>query len=195
VVVAAALPVIFYALDEEAQPDVVGRYRCPSLEVDVGGGLETDGLRGTSVPMTVRLKASTEWLGVMAQFDVAPWSGERRLLDSRVAAVVRFTPREHVELGISAGYRSQVLRDVWRPGFEAALPHEYVFFRDGAAHVGLEVRPAVFVWSRGVDLSLEAALRIPLGQVFSLSLGGRVFSIDALTQIGAGVQGGLGVKI
>lgn len=195
VVVAVALPFIFYALDDDAAPDVVGRFECPSFELDVRGGLETDARSGPSAPLTVRLKASTAWLGVMAQFDLAPWSEPRPLLDATVAAVVRFTPRQHVEFGLSVGYRSLVLRDEWRPGFEAALPHEYLFFRDGASHLGLEVRPAVFVWSRGADLSLDVALRLPLGQVFSASLGGRVFSVDALTQLGAGVQGGLGLKL
>jgi hypothetical protein len=195
VVVVAALPVIFYALDEEAPPDVVGRFHCPSFEVDVAGGLETDPVSGPSVPMSVRAKASLSWFSVVAQFDVSPWTETRRLLDSRVAAVVRFTPRQKVELGISVGYRSLTLRDEWRPGFEAALPHEYVFWRDGAAHLGLEVRPAVFVWQRGVDVGLDVGLRIPLGQVFSLNVSGRLFSVDALTRVGAGAQAGVGLKI
>ncbi len=195
VVVVAALPVIFYALDEDAPPDVVGRFECPSFDVDVAGGLETDPKSGPSVPMSVRLKAGASWFGLMAQFDVSPWTETRRLVDSRVAAVVRFTPRQKVELGISVGYRSLTLRDEWRPGFEAALPHEYVFWRDGAAHVGLEVRPSVFVWHGGVDVGLDVGLRIPLGQVFSLNVSGRLFSVDALTRVGSGAQAGVGVTL
>jgi hypothetical protein len=195
VVVAAALPFIFYALDDDAPPDVEGRFHCPSFELDLRGGVEGDSVSGPSVPFSARLRAGTSWLQVMTQFDVAPWSEQRSLLNATVAAVVRFTPRKHVELGISAGYRSLILRDEWRPGFEAAIPHEYVFFRDGASQVGLEVRPAVFVWRGGVDLSLDAALRIPLGPYVTASLGGRVFSVDALHTAGAGASAGLGFKL
>ncbi len=195
VVVAAALPFIFYALDDDAPPDVEGRFHCPSLELDLRGGIETDAVGGPSVPFSARLRAGTSWLQVMTQFDVAPWSEQRSLLNATVAGVVRFTPRKHVELGISAGYRSLILRDTWRPGFEAAIPHEYVFWRDGASQVGLEVRPAVFVWRGGVDVSLEAALRLPLGPFVVASLGARVFSIDSLSAAGVGAHAGVGFKL
>jgi hypothetical protein len=108
--------------------------------------------------------------------------------------MVRLAPKEHVEIAISAGYRAQVLRGEWRPGFEVAIPHEYVFARDGAAHFGLEVRPALF-YSGVVDLALDLGLRIPLGPLVSLTLGARVSSYDGLQSAGAGAQLGLGFKL
>jgi hypothetical protein len=116
------------------------------------------------------------------------------MLDTRLAALVRFTPKQHVELGLSVGYRSQVLRGQWRPGLEVAIPHEYVFWRDGAAQVGLEVRPSLFWWG-SIDLALEVGLRVPLGPLVSLQVGGRVFTIDGLDMVGAGAQAGFGFKL
>lgn len=193
VVAAAVLPFILLAVDEEATPDVLGRFFCPGVDLDLRGGVEFDRGGGPSAPLGVRLRATAGHFGVMAQFDLAPWS-ERSLLDTRLAALIRFTPRQHVEVGLSLGYRSQVLRDTWRPGFEVALPHEYVFWRDGAAQVGLEVRPSLFWWG-GVDLALDLGLRIPLGPFVSLYGGGRVFTLDGLGSAGIGAQGGLAFKL
>jgi hypothetical protein len=194
VVVAAALPFIFYALDEDATPDVEGRFHCPGVDLDVRGGVEGDASAGLSSLLGVRLRATAGWFGVLVQADLAPWSDPRPMLDTRLAALVRFTPKQHVELGLSVGYRSQVLRGSWRPGLEVAIPHEYVFWRDGAAQVGLEVRPSLFWWG-SIDLALDVGLRVPLGPLVSLQVGGRVFTVDGLNMVGAGAQAGVGFKL
>jgi hypothetical protein len=196
VVVSAVVPFIFYALDDEASPDVLGRHSCPSFELALSGGLEADlSDRGASGPFTARFRAATDFIGLVTQFDVAPWSTGRPLLNGLIASWIRLKPRQHLELGFSLGFRSLLLRDSWRPGFEVGIPQEYVFFRNGSAQLGLEVRPALFLWAGGIDLSLDAALRIPIGPFVSAFIGGRLFTVDALGDAGGGVNAGLALHL
>lgn len=195
VVVAAVLPFIIYAFDEDATDDVLGRFECPQVDLDVRSGITADAFPGFSTPLFLRARASDGWFGLQAQFDLAPWNPERSTLDGSVSAWFRMTPRQHVEIGFTAGYRSQVLRGTFRPGFEVAMPHEYVFSRTGAAQFGLEVRPSVFIYRGAADVSLDLALRIPLGPYASVVLGGRLFTLEAVTAAGAAAQLGLAVKL
>jgi hypothetical protein len=195
VVVAAVLPFIIYGFDEDATDDVRGRFDCPQLDLDVRGGITGDNSAGLSTPLFLRARASDGWFGLQAQFDLAPWNAERSTLDGSVAAWFRLTPKQHVEVGFTAGYRSQVLRGAFRPGFEVAMPHEYVFSRNGAAQLGLEVRPSVFIYSRAADVALDLALRVPLGPYASLVFGGRLFTVEAVTAVGVAAQLGFAVKL
>jgi hypothetical protein len=190
----AALPFIVYGFDEEASPDVVGRFHCPSVDLDLSGGVEADSVGGLSAPLSYRLRVNVSHFALVAQGTYAPWSDSRFLMDHRFAAMVRFTPKQHLDLGISLGYRSLGLRGGWRPGVELSVPQEYVFLRNGAGHFGLEVRPAVFWWGP-IDVSLDVSLRLPLGPFVSLHGGGRLFTVDALSRFGWGAQAGVGFQL
>jgi hypothetical protein len=180
-----ALPVVVYALDRDADPLVVQRFHCPSVSFEGAGGAAFVPGRGLSAPLlSGRLTAGYSYVGADFQFDVTAAAGG-------VAghALLRVLPKQHVEGALALGYRSMFLEGRVRDGFELGLPHRYVFHRSGLNGFGLELRPMFLFGGGGVDAAIEATLVVPLFELLSARVGGRVLSFGSLLVWTA--QGGL----
>jgi hypothetical protein len=172
VVALIALPVVVYAFDRDADPLVVQRFHCPTFALEGFGGANfAPGLDVGAAFFSGRFTAAVGHLGGDLQFDISPvlggWSTH---------ALIRITPKQHVEGAVALGYKEMALaRDV-RDGFEVGLPHRYVFWRDGLNSFGLELRPMLLFGRRGVDAALEATVVVPVWELFNARVGGRVAS-------------------
>ena len=187
VVVAAALPIIVYIADSPADEVTMARYNCPLFELDAWGGAE--GPTGTptwAAVASTRFRLTSGLAGLVAQVDASPSS----VSGFTVEALLRPPPRQHLEGGLAVGFRRSAFDTAVRDGFEVALPHEYVLVRDGPRSLGVELRPHVFFHQRGVDLGVEAAVRVPVTDFLTLRAGARAFTFDWHTVIGfsAGVS-------
>ncbi|MBX7096470.1 MAG: hypothetical protein K1X89_02055 [Myxococcaceae bacterium] len=181
VVVAAALPIIVYIADSPADEVTMARYNCPLFELDAWGGAE--GPTGTptwAAVASTRFRLTSGLAGLVAQVDASPSS----VSGFSVEAMLRPPPRQHLEGGLAAGFRRSAFDTAVRDGFEVALPHEYVLVRDGPRSLGVELRPHVFFHQRGVDLGVEAAVRVPVTDFLTFRAGARAFTFDWHTVIG-----------
>lgn len=188
--VPATLPLVAWALDEPAPPDVEARYRCPSLVFDLHAGADT----GASFPGARPLGQGrvTVGLGVFgadAQVDLAPSA----VSTAAVHLLLRVPPRKHVEGALAVGYRHLSVDGYFVEGLSVGLPHRYVLWRDGARSFGLEVRPSLMVTGTGFELALEGHVVIPLFEHVHLRLGGRAFTVGP--HLIAGGNGGLALGL
>ncbi len=192
VVVVAAAPIVVYALDSPASPDVMARYRCPQVDVAfVGGAVSMPSDPSRFAPIGgVRTAFSMGLLGVDASYESTFGRDEVGNLDVHLR--LRPPPREHIEGAVAVGYRRAVFGGAQRDGFELGLPHHYVLTRLGVRPVTIDLHPAVFIGSRGPDFRLEAGFTFPAG-IAAFQVGGRVFSFD--THVRAGAHLGFGLNI
>lgn len=190
VLVAVALPVVIYAIDDDAPRIVQQRFECPSFQLDLMGGVDTGvAFPGANGMGQGRFTMGMGYFGADAQFDLSP--NAVSVFNSHLMA--RLTPKAHLELSIAAGYRRLTVGNSVRQGFDLGVPHRYVFNRDDLKSFGFELRPALTFGPLGIDASLEGALVIPLLEVLHLRVGGRVFSFGNAIVVGANAGLTLGV--
>jgi len=188
VVVVAALPVIVYALDDDAPAVVENRFHCPSFGFDLTGGADF-GTFGAAPSGTGRVNFGYAYLGADFQFDLT--TASVRGYSSHL--LLRIGPKKHIEPAIAAGFRWMTYNGEVRRGLELGVPHRYVFFRDGLREGGLEVRPTFQFSFPGFDVGLELAALIPLVEPLTLRVGGKIQTFgDALV---GGVNAGLSLSL
>ncbi|MCC6335249.1 MAG: hypothetical protein IT380_14830 [Myxococcales bacterium] len=172
VVALIALPVVVYFFDRDAEPLVVQRFRCPTFSFEGYGGVNfVPGLNTTASFFSGRVTSAVGHFGGDFQFDIGPVLG-----GWATHALLRITPKQHVEGAVALGYRAMYLNGDYRDGFEVGLPHRYVFWRSGLNSFGLELRPMLLFGWRGVDAALEATVVVPIWELFNARVGGRVAS-------------------
>ena len=184
VVAVAALPVVIYTIDDPAERIVLERFSCPTFSFQWTGGVESskDLLGNTAQGVsTGRLTFGYSHFATEFQFDGS--SGSTSGFAARLQ--LRVTPKQHVEGGLSLGYRRAVFGSLSQDGFEVGLPHEYTLWRDGLRTVGLEVRPMLLFTGGGVEPTLETWLRFPLLEVLHARVGGRAYTFSGALFWGA----------
>jgi hypothetical protein len=175
VVALIALPVVVYALDDGADPLVVQRFYCPSFAFEGFGGVSFfSGQQGGAPLFLGRATAAYGHLGTDFQFDLTSAAG-----GFSTHALLRLTPKQHLEGTVALGYRWMTFQGAVRDGFEVGLPHRYVFSRSGLNSFGLELRPMLLISPRGVDGAVEANLVVPLFELLHARVGGRVHSFGS----------------
>lgn len=174
---AVVLPIIVYAIDEDADGPTLRRYRCFSFGVQaVGGAVNMPSAPGTLTPLVGgKLTLGAGAFGLDTSMEQTLDGASYGAWD--VHLQLRAPPKQHIDGALAVGFRRVVFGGAERNGVEVALPHRYIFVRTGSQYLGIEVLPAVFVGPRGVDGRLEAGFVVPLGAL-SAKLGGRVFSFD-----------------
>lgn len=190
VLVAVALPVVIYAIDDDAPRIVQQRFECPSFQLDLMGGLDTGvafpGARGMGQG---RFTMNLGHFGTDVQFDLSPSA----VSVFNAHGLVRLSPKQHLEPAIALGYRRMTVGTSVRHGFDIGLPHRYVLWRDDLRSFGLELRPSLTFGPSGIDPSLEGAVTLPLIELVHVRVGGRVFSYG--NAIVLGVNAGLSLTI
>jgi hypothetical protein len=185
VLAVAVLPFVVYAVDSEADGLTIDRFFCPEFSFTAMAGVQTS-TRGAEPPVALgvaKLRTTIGYIGVMGQVDIAP---ARSPIGSFSAHfLLRPQPKKHIEGGVALGGRRQAGPGGVLDGFEIALPHEYVFKRDGYRSLGLELMPRVFFNRNGVDMGVDVAMVIPVADILQLRVGGSVFSHFSQTQLGA----------
>jgi len=178
VVAVALLPVIIYAVDSDAPPEVKDRWATFNAEVRLLGGGAWTPDQVTSpgyLAPSLGARGALGWkaIGADASFRTLPGAGFQ--WDAHL--LVRVPPKAHVQGALALGYRGVDFHGTRVGGFEVALPHEYVFWRNGPLQrFGLELRPALLVGPPSVDLRLDAALVIPIYGPVTARAGGNVYS-------------------
>jgi hypothetical protein len=191
VVAVAALPVVVYAVDNDPPPLVLRRFNCASFSFDGWGGVEG----GTSnIPWAGiaagRVRVAYSHLGGEIQFDASP----NGVGSFSVHALIRPTPKEHLEGGLALGYKRTSFGGTMRQGFEIGVPQLYTLWRNRGRELQLELRPGVFITTdKTIDLSVDFAVLIPVLERMSVRLGTRVFSHDLQPMFG--FSGGLSVHL
>jgi hypothetical protein len=182
VVVIAALPIIIYAVDGEADPLTQQRFACPEFNFSMMGGASfASSGYGTSGLLTARLRTTIQYFGADAEVDVSPVTTPAGSFSAHL--LFRPPPKKHIEGALAVGVRREAGPGGVLTGVDVGLPHEYVFWREGYKHFGLELTPRVFVHSaKGVDAGVEANLVIPLADFMQIRAGGQVFSHGGLIQ-------------
>ncbi len=184
VVAIAALPVVLYSFDDPAERIVLERFSCPTFSFQWTGGIETskdvlgNAAQGVS---TGRLLFGYQHVATEFQFD----GSSRSTSGFAARLLLRVTPKQHVEGGLSLGYRRAIFQDLSQDGFELGLPHEYTLWREGLRTVGLELRPSLLFTGGGVEPSLESYFRFPLLEVLHARVGGRVYTFSGALFWGA----------
>lgn len=174
VLVAIALPIVVYAIDDDAPPIVAQRWGCPSFQLDLLGGVDTGAAFPGARPMgQSRFTMAFGVVGGDVSFDLSPAA----VSSFATHLLLRLMPKAHVEGGLAAGYRRLVTAGGQvREGFDVGLPHRYAFWRDDLRTFGLELRPSLMFGPSGIDASLEGAVLVPILELLHLRVGGRVFS-------------------
>ncbi|HYV46972.1 MAG TPA: hypothetical protein VFA20_19045 [Myxococcaceae bacterium] len=189
VVAAAALPIVVYAIDEDARPDVAQCWAVPEERVAFYGGTTSEfglapflGARGLLNWNALGIEGGGEGSRLGASFDV------------HGAVLARIPPKQHIEFALGLGGRRLYTLAGSQSWFEVSLPQRYTPFRWNALEPGIsfDLRPS-FLWNpSGVwDVRLEAAIVFPLGPYASIDVGGRAYTFQG------GVQGGamLGMQL
>ena len=191
VVAVAALPVVVYAFDNEPPPRVLRRFNCASFAFDGWGGVE--GGTGSAPAAGIgaaRVRFGYRHLATDVQFEASPTG----VGSFSAHAVIRPTPKEHLEGGLALGYKRAYLGGAMREGFEVGVPQLYTLWRDRGRELQLELRPGVFITtSKTVDVSLDFAVLIPVLENLSIRVGTRAFSYDLQPMFG--VNGGLSLHL
>lgn len=186
VLVAIALPIVVYALDEDASPVVQQRFGCPSFSLDLQGGLDTGVAFPGARPLGQgRFTLAFGFFGTDVQLDLSPSA----VSVFSTHALLRIAPKQHIEGALSLGYRRLVVGNELRQGFDVGLPHRYAFWRDDLRVFGLELRPSLQFGPSGIDAAIEASVIVPIIELLHLRLGGRVYSFGNAIVVGA--TGGL----
>ncbi len=179
VIAVAALPLVLYAVDGDADEDTLHRYRCPSFQVGVLGGAMAGAVDpNVFVPLTgARLSFAQGIFGFETSWESTLDGGRTYgALDGHL--LLRPVPKKHVELGVAVGARRVVFGGAERNGFSLALPHRYALTRIDGRALGLELQPGVFIGNRGPDFRLEGSLIVPAGPL-TVRAGGQVYSFDS----------------
>lgn len=185
VVVIAALPVVVYALDEDAPAVVEQRFHCPTFGFDVVGGADFGGF-GVAGAGSGRVNFGYAYFGSDFQFDLTTGS-----VNSYAGhLLLRIAPKAHIQPNIAFGFRVLGFQGRQRAGLELGVPHRYVFWRSGLREFGLELRPTFMFGFGTFDVGLEAALVVPLVEPLHLRVGGRVqsFGDDVVGGVNAGLS-------
>jgi hypothetical protein len=176
VVVIAALPFIVYAVDDDADALTRQRFACPEGSFTMmGGALFPSGGASASAVLTARVRSTYMYFGGDAEVSVAN-AGTNPAGSFSAHLLVRPPPKQHIEGALALGVRRQAGPGGFLDGADIALPHEYVFFRDGYKHLGLELSPRVFINTRAVDVGVEGNVVIPIVDFVQLRVGGQVFT-------------------
>jgi len=189
VVAAAALPIVVYAIDEDARPDVAQCWAVPEERLAFYGGTTSEagfapflGARGMLNWNALGVEGGGEGSRLGTSFDV------------HGALLARIPPKQHIDFALGLGGRRLYTLAGSQSWFEISLPQRYTPFRWSALEPGLsfDLRPS-FLWNpSGVwDVRLEAAIVFPLGPYASIDVGGRAYTFQG------GVQGGamLGMQL
>lgn len=183
VAAAVALPVIVYAIDNDADDETLFQHTCPRFDFAfTGGAVNTPTAPEQWTPL---VGAALRFTGGAFGFDASLES----TLDTRAYGsadahfLLRPPPKQHIEGALALGVRRVVFGGAERNGFEVGLPHRYVLSRWGRRPLGLSLTPAVFVGDHGFDYRLEGGLTFPVGFT-SLDVGARVFSFDEHVRFG-----------
>jgi len=194
VVALAVLPFIVYAVDSEADDLTLERFYCPELSFTAMGGaqLPVTGPGQTVGLGVAKVRLDIGYLGVMSELGLMPSSSS---LSSAFSAhlLVRPPPKAHVEGALALGVRRAIGPGGAVDGVELALPHMYVFKRDGYKKLGLEVMPRVMFRRGGFDVGGDLTLAIPIADVLQGRIGAGAFSVLGQTQLTASV--GLAVHL
>jgi hypothetical protein len=185
VVVVAVLPVIVYAVDEDAPAVVEQRFHCPTFGFDLVGGVDLGERVGTKGGGSGRITFGMGYFGTDFQFDTS--AGSINSWSSHL--LLRIAPKSHIEPNLALGFRSMTLGGTTRLGLEFGVPHRYVFWREGLRQFSLELRPTVTVGPSGFDVGVESALIIPIVEPIHLRAGGKVqsFGNDIIGGFNAGL--------
>lgn len=185
VAAAVALPVVVWAFDEDARPDVVHCWWAPEERFSLYGGttseLRLSGFLGAKGQLR---------LGVIG-LDGALEGNSEGFGTAHGALLVRIPPKQHVEFAVSLGGRRLVTPLGSQSYLELGLPQRYAPFRWNALNPGLsfELRPAVLLSPAGAfDVRLDAMMVFPLGPWASIDIGARAYSFQGAVQ-GGGVFG------
>jgi hypothetical protein len=186
VLMAIALPVVVYALDDDASPVVQQRFGCPSFSLDLQGGLDTGVAFPGARPLGQgRFTLAFGFFGTDVQLDLSPSA----VNVFSTHALLRIAPKQHIEGALSLGYRRMNVGAELRQGFDIGLPHRYAFWRDDLRVFGLELRPSLQFGPSGIDAAIEASIIVPIIELLHLRIGGRVYSFGNAIVVGA--TGGL----
>ncbi len=186
VLMAIALPVVVYALDDDASPIVQQRFGCPSFSLDLQGGLDTGVAFPGARPLGQgRFTLAFGFFGTDVQLDLSPSA----VNVFSTHALLRIAPKQHIEGALSLGYRRMNVGAELRQGFDIGLPHRYAFWRDDLRVFGLELRPSLQFGPSGIDAAIEASIIVPIIELLHLRIGGRVYSFGNAIVVGA--TGGL----
>lgn len=192
VVAAVALPVIVYAVDEDADEKTLFRYGCPTFQLELSAGAVSTPVSADAwAPLGgFRLMFAQGPLGLDASLESTLDPRHYGAMDAHL--LLRPPPKRHIEGALALGVRRVVFGGAERNGFELALPHRYVISRAFGGAIGFDLRPAVFVGTRGVDYRVEGGMTFPIGFT-SFKVGVSVFSFD--THVRAGAYAGIGTGI
>lgn len=186
VIALAVLPIIVYAFDDDADPLTLERFYCPELNFSAMGGVHIPTGAGQRINGLgiAKLRADVGYVGGMAELELAPNNGT--LAPSFSAHfLLRAKPKAHIEGALALGARRATGPGGTLDGFEVALPHTYVFSRDGYRKLGLELMPRVFWNRRGIDAGADLNVVIPIADVLQLRVGAGAFSHASSTQFTA----------
>jgi hypothetical protein len=164
----------------------------PEVQVRVlGAGIGNPvGRADISPVMGVRAGVAEGAFGLQSGYESSLDDRRYEALDAHL--LLRAPELDVIEGALAMGYRRLVFGDVVRNGFELGLPHHYVLSRLEGKPLAIEVLPAAFFASKGVDFRLEAGLSVPVG-AFSFQVGGRAFSFDHEVRGGGYLSVGVGI--
>jgi hypothetical protein len=188
VVIIAALPVVIYALDDDAPAVVEQRFHCPTFGIDLIGGADF-GSFGAGVAGSGRFNFGFGYFGFDGQFDLSTQS----VNTYAGHLMLRIGPKKHIQPNIAVGFRYMSFQGRQRFGFEVGVPHKYVFWRSGLREFGLELRPMFLFGSSVFDVGVEAAFLIPLVEPINLRAGGKVQTFG--NEVIGGVNVGLSFNL
>lgn len=191
VVVVAALPVILYAVDDDAPAVVEQRFHCPTMTFEGFGGAGF--ASGPSPAGGGRLSFGYGHFG--ADFDFDLWGDGTRQFGGHLMA--RLTPKRFIEPSFALGYRSISLAGVVHNSIELSVPHRYVVWRGGLRQVAIELRPVLQInlnnAKDAVEGGLEGGLIVPIVEPIHVRVGGRFQSMGK--DFFGSVFGGVGVSL
>lgn len=185
VVALVALPIIVYAVDSEADPLTMERFYCPEFNFTANGGVQVPTGPGSIVGLGVaKIRADIGYLGGMAELGIMP-SGNSVGATFSAHLLVRPPPKAHLEGALALGGRRAIGPGGALDGLEVALPHMYVFNRDGYKKMGLELMPRVFFNRSGIDVGADLSFVAPLADVLQVRVGIGAFSHAKQVQLTA----------
>lgn len=185
VIAIAALPFIIYAVDSDADGLTRERFFCPEFSFSAMGGVQAATNAGESAVGIgiAKVRAQVGYVGAMAEVNIAPARQPVGAFSAHF--LLRVVPKAHIEGALALGGRRQMGPGGLLDGFEVALPHMYVFSRNGYRAFGLELMPRVFWNKRGIDAGADLNLVVPLADILQLRVGVAAFSHASQTQLSA----------